>query len=399
MATGKKGSITLRGAFPAGTRVGLYERRGDTFAPGDTPVQTARVNKDSEVQFTGLDDGAPFFAAAEVDGQLRDRRVTAKIAAPGEQLASADAGIHDKNLSINARKNTRDRQKAAAPAIVTGPRGTKAPTSRGHVAPGQGFSDPTAGLALDSKAGREAAGARMVGSGLIAGEEVPHDGSLTPDGSRLEDAPENVPLASDTYTGQVEPAPTQGLKQQDVPKGTKQLSDTEYGQAAPIPDGIPERQEDSDGLPQLSDTPHGTTAPVPPTRLEVAKSITPEKGSGPGEPQDVPPEAQPQKDVKRNDDTDKKTATRLVAGRQSQASPSSSPDITPVGKGEVKRPAGGKPVATAKSGQKAAEANRSPGGEGPRPRRSGSSGRTKAQRSAAAKKAAATRKRNQRKGS
>lgn len=80
MAAGKA-QVTIRGRFPAGERVRLVPRNSDVFnAPGNA-VATAKVGDDSEVTFGGLEDGDPFWVAAEVDGTWRSAAVTAKVPA------------------------------------------------------------------------------------------------------------------------------------------------------------------------------------------------------------------------------------------------------------------------------------------------------------------------------
>src|SRR4051812_19151091 len=78
MAAGKA-QVTIRGRFPAGTRVRLVPRNSDVFNPPGVALAAAKVDKNSEVTFGGLADGEPYWVAAEIDGQWRSAAVTAKV--------------------------------------------------------------------------------------------------------------------------------------------------------------------------------------------------------------------------------------------------------------------------------------------------------------------------------
>lgn len=208
-----KGKFSLRGAFPAGTTVGIYERIGDGFSAALPKVKSVRSTKESVVEVDGLEENKPYFAAAEVDGEMRVRAVTAK--AP--ELVSAEPALKPPRMIGDDQVVHRvdaDRRKAAAsmrsqredPQIVTGMKTTRV---RGHVPPPDKLA-----LEHDTKT-----------------DKGRQDG-IPPLGSKQE--PKQ--LASDTFAGQAIAATPPGgrLQQDEVPKGTPQASDTEFGDAAII---------------------------------------------------------------------------------------------------------------------------------------------------------------------
>lgn len=71
-------SVTLRGRFPDGAKVGAYPRAGDDFNPNAGEPEKTATTKGGETTFEGLRDNAPYFAAAKVDGEWRHAAFTAK---------------------------------------------------------------------------------------------------------------------------------------------------------------------------------------------------------------------------------------------------------------------------------------------------------------------------------
>jgi hypothetical protein len=220
MAAGKA-QVTVRGRFPAGERVRLVPRNSDTFHPPGVAVSTAKVDKTSEVTFGGLDEGATFWVAAEIDGSWRSAAVTAKVpASPKLRM--------DRPTSEEAKPAQRERQ--------VEPPDTK--PSKGETMP------------------------------------APH--------MRQQDVPKGTVQRSDTPLGQATPVEPDEFQpkvpQSAVKAGTVQRSDTPHGEATPIPPGELDvepapAQDDVKGL-QLSDTPEGTATPQPRARSRRARTQT-----------------------------------------------------------------------------------------------------------------------------
>lgn len=249
-----KGRFVLRGGFPAGTSVGIYERVGDTFSQALTKKKTARVPKDMVLEVEGLEEG-PYFVAAlvkdDVTGEenMRVRAVTVKPA----ELVSAQAALRapkrradgsavpnpiaDPELSPSLRSQRED------PEIVTGVRTTRV---RGHVPP----SDRLA-LEHDPKGD----GAREDGIPALGSKAEPEQ------------------LASDTFAGQAHAATPPGgrLQQDEVPAGTPQASDTELGDAAIIVDVKEPELGDHDPNRASGDSAVGPAGTVGPGNLVRAK--------------------------------------------------------------------------------------------------------------------------------
>lgn len=177
MATGKA-QVTLHGRFPAGTRLRLVPRNSDFFNPPGVAVATAKVDKDSKATFGGLEDGAPFWVAAEVDGQWRSAAVTAKVpVAPKERTD---------------RPSTEEARPQQAPGSTAEPDDSKVPKGE---------------------------------------NPAPH--------VRQQDVPKGTVQRSDTPLGQATPKDPDELQpklpQSEVPAGVFQRSDTPLGEATIIP--------------------------------------------------------------------------------------------------------------------------------------------------------------------
>lgn len=208
MATGSA-QVTIRGRFPAGTRVRLVPRNSDVFnAPGNA-VATAKVGKDSEVTFGGLEDGAAFWVTAEVEGTWRSAAVTAKVP-----------------VAPKVRQDRPSTEEAAPPA----PRGPELEVDETKLPKGE--TDPAPYM-------------------------------------RQQDVPKGVVQRSCTPLGMATPIPegefSPTVPQDAVKKGTVQRSDTPFGEATPIPPGeldvAPAREQgDAKGV-QRSDTPAGVATP------------------------------------------------------------------------------------------------------------------------------------------
>lgn len=90
-----KGSVTVSGHFAPDTKVEIYERIGDAPARDSLgkPVKTAKVDKQAEASFSGLDAGKPYWVIGDVDGVgTRSVRVTAKPDSPQAARALEESG-------------------------------------------------------------------------------------------------------------------------------------------------------------------------------------------------------------------------------------------------------------------------------------------------------------------
>lgn len=244
MATAKKGQVVLRGGFPTGTRVGLYEAIGDTFTASLPKVGAKqRVDKHSEATFDGLEIGKPYFVAAEVDGEWRSRRVVGKdpalVRGPMKPPRRIGAGQVVHNVSEERLENAASlRSQTENPEIISGARASNSTRVRGHAKP----TDP---LAIEQD---------------TTTDKGRQDG-LAPLGSK--DEPKQ--LASDTFAGVAVPAAPDRLQQEDVPKGVPQASATELGDAAILVDVVEPPLGDTDPNRASGDSavgPAGTVAPV-----------------------------------------------------------------------------------------------------------------------------------------
>lgn len=228
MAKTDSASVTLRGRFPAGTKVGLYPRYGDHFRGGNV-LTSETVGDDGTVSFRGLPEGGKYFVAAEVDDRVRSAAVTAKVPAEAKQRLSRD----EVREALRSTRPAADGRK-----IVTGPRNSVSARATGRL--GRPFASETAGVpTADGEA-----------------EATPH--------LRQEDA-RDVPQRSATPTGMATPKRPGELvpapRQSDVPADTPQRSATPLGVATPT-----EPEE----------------APAPTKKAPKRKSSTPKKKSGSG---------------------------------------------------------------------------------------------------------------------
>jgi hypothetical protein len=197
--------VVLRGAFPAGTKVGIYERIGDSFTVALPKRKTGTVSKDSVLEVDGLAPG-PYWAAAEVDGELRVRALNAKLpdGEPGLEPARIRAdGSAKPNPVAKPELSPSLRSQREDPEIVTGMKSTR---TRGHVPPADK-------LALEHEPDSQG---RQDGVPSLGEKGAPKQ------------------LASDTFAGQAIEASPGRLQQDEVPKGTPQASSTELGDAAVI---------------------------------------------------------------------------------------------------------------------------------------------------------------------
>jgi hypothetical protein len=242
--------VTIRGRFPAGASVGLYDRVGDFFTPAGlgNAVKTAKVSDQGEATFKGLDEGGRYWVAAHVGGQWRHAAVTAKAPPSRRRAAQRPTGPQAAQTRAQAQ---------AGREIITGPRNTRNTRVRGvHQGPAQSFAHPQVG--------------KPTPQGKREAEPAP--------APRIEDVAKGTPLASDTATGEaviVDPkAPLPGTKQEDVPKRTQQESDTPHGTATILPEKPVETQEEAGRRKQRSSTPTGSAE-----LTEKEKAVRKEKRS------------------------------------------------------------------------------------------------------------------------
>jgi hypothetical protein len=74
--------------WPAGTKLGVFPRLGDSFSAALPQVKSASVGQDGSVKVSGLDDGAPYWLA----GEGRAVAFTAKDAEAKVQSPAVEAG-------------------------------------------------------------------------------------------------------------------------------------------------------------------------------------------------------------------------------------------------------------------------------------------------------------------
>lgn len=331
------GSVTLRTSFPAGAKVALHRRVGESY--GQEVVATATVSKRSEARFTDLDPFAQFFAVAKVDGETRAVAVTAKpsggLGDPG--LATSRAATAEQ-LRRQAEAQSAQTAAAVEKDPLAGSPALDGPDPTRQIVHGARSTTNSQRVTLAGTPGSDGSTFALEQTGKPLEGDVPHEPQPAP---RQEDAG-NVAQRSATLTGEATPVEKGELQpevpQSEVPDKTPQRSDTALGSAAIVEKGEVQpslRQEDvPKGTQQRSDTETGEAEPIP----------------------GAPP---------------------IKAARERRASSSKAKGRTPA-----------KPRAKTTKGAKGA-AKKS----------SGSAGRSKAARSRAAKKAAATRKRNARKSS
>lgn len=260
MATQKKGQVVLRGGFPVGTRVGLYEAIGDSFTASLPKVGASqRVDKHSEATFDGLEIDKPYFVAAEVDGEWRSRRVVGKDPAltttPMKRPkligpAGREQVVH--NVSEERLEHAASlRSQQENPEIISGARASNSTRVRGH-------AKPSGPLALEHD---------------TTTDRGRQDG-LVPLGSK--DEPKQ--LASDTFAGVAVEAAPDRLQQADVPKGTPQASSTELGDAAIIVESEEPPLGDIDPNRASGDSAVGPAGTISPAVLD-SKGVAPKSTS------------------------------------------------------------------------------------------------------------------------
>lgn len=207
---GAQPEVVVRGRFPAGTRVELQRRTGDTFAAGaNEVVDTATVSKDSEVKFEGLEPGGRYWVAAEVDDEWRWAAVTAKLSPVEKQRTERPDSISSRPAQVD---EPQDKPRSVPKGVGSEPQ----PSLKQEDVPAtqpQRSSTPT-------------------------GEATPKDpDEFIPTPSQRTVKP-NTPQRSSTEFGEAAIKDDEGvLKQEDAPKGLKQRVTGETGQAFPKPDG------------------------------------------------------------------------------------------------------------------------------------------------------------------
>lgn len=188
MASGSK--VTLRGRFPVGERVTLFQRSGTEFVKGQAGVPLARaaVDENGAVIFRDVEPGQ-YWVAMEGENGWRGVAVTVRSPEPEPRRRP------QKPVEKLSAQEVRDRLAATRPvqdqsALVTGPRSTAnvlAVTNGGEF-----FANPATGLP-----------------------------AANPEGGRIEDVPAGTPLESHTVTGEariVEPEEAAAEEPAEKPK-------------------------------------------------------------------------------------------------------------------------------------------------------------------------------------
>lgn len=206
-------AVTLKGRFPSGTEVLLYERTGDAVNTAGPVVARAKTNSDSETHFSGLQDGHRYFAVGKVDDAQVAVAVTAKNAPAGKVQPQTE--IISPSSGVDGGAPVIEESEPPKGAVEAHPHPNQAQAGKGV----QQMSDTPYGQA------------------------TPVDPSRPLPGTKQEDVPEGTPQRSDTPLGEATVVATDevqpGLAQADVPKGTQQRSATPYGEATIIPKGDP----------------------------------------------------------------------------------------------------------------------------------------------------------------
>lgn len=170
MASGSK--VTLRGRFPVGERVTLFNRVGSTeFVKGQagSPLARAAVDENGAVIFRDVEPGA-YWVACEGENGWRGVAVTVRPPRPEPRRRP------EKAVEKLSAAEVRDRLAATRPpqdpsAIVTGPRSTA--NVRAVTNGGEFFASAATGLPAEY-----------------------------PEGGRIEDVAPGTPLESHTVTGE-----------------------------------------------------------------------------------------------------------------------------------------------------------------------------------------------------
>jgi hypothetical protein len=233
MAT-KSGSVTLRGRFTPGTKVGLYARTGDFFnADTARTLDVGTVGKDGDVSFTGLEPGQRLWIAGQLGDETRAVAMTAKSQTDRVRLSDGEI-----------RKRLAQTRPAETTATIMGPRTTASGRVLGPISNAP-FADERVGKPTPKEAQepRPAPAPRQEDMREVEQRSATLTGQATP-----KDPDEKVPMP----------------EQEDARK-RDQRSATEEGQATPKVKDAPApglRQEDARGLEQRSATPEGVATPV-----------------------------------------------------------------------------------------------------------------------------------------
>lgn len=186
MASGSK--VTLRGRFPVGERVTLFNRAGATeFVKGQagSPLARAAVDENGAVIFRDVPPGA-YWVAAEGENGWRGVAVTVRPHAREPRRRP------EKAVEKLSPQEVRDRLAATRPpqdpsAVVTGPRSTA--TVRAVTNGGEPFANAATG--------------------------VPSENPEVAPFGRIEDVPEGTQLESHTVTGEARVVVPEGSEEPD----------------------------------------------------------------------------------------------------------------------------------------------------------------------------------------
>jgi hypothetical protein len=233
MANTNDARVRVTGGFSPGTRVGLAARYGDIAPKRLSAEQTATVDKDATVTFTGLPEGDRFWVFSLADDDRRALAATAKT-----ETAS--------------KKRLPDSEVRNRLAQTTGPNRLQ----QGNTVLNPETKTRTVVLMAG---GLEAQNDRV-------GKETPReDREFEPQPRLRQEDARNVPQRSATITGGAYPVeagePQPGPRQEDF-QDVPQRSATPQGEATPIL-VKPDTQEDARRLHQRSATEQGEAVPKP----------------------------------------------------------------------------------------------------------------------------------------
>jgi hypothetical protein len=213
--------------WPAGTKLGVFPRLGDSFSAALPQVKSASVGQDGSVKVSGLDEGAPYWLAGEgravaftaKDAQSKVQSAASRLAEAHGGLQSAAPGYSTEPNIISGARSSRDVKARHQSALLSEDRVVTDPEPQPHV----NQQDVPKG--------------QVQRSDTAFGEATPKDrDEIVPKPSQ-DDVSKRELQRSDTESGEATPKPRDEVEpafgQDDVKRGTVQRSDTPEGSAEP----------------------------------------------------------------------------------------------------------------------------------------------------------------------
>lgn len=264
-------SVTVHGGgFEPGEKVGLSQRFGDNYLPGQALVKTAKVRTDGEIRFADVAVGR--YWVHRFEEPHRALAVHAKARQPG--VEKPDAATIKRRLEAT-------RPVTGQGAIITGP------VDSSHV--------------QRDAAGGEFALSRFDTTGLsapgdlrtdLAGEKRARAVEGFDPGEAMGGSPVGHPTPEGVAVGE--------SRAQEDARGLEQQSATVTGTATPVGAAVLRQDQIDPGVPQASATPLGVATPlgsvdapaVKPARKPAAPKAAPAKKSAAAKPRKRAPRKQ-----------------------------------------------------------------------------------------------------------